>query len=197
MKPKSINGSIYIICSLLEHKSLWLYQNRMLTESNKNELLYVKIVGRIDASRSNDYRGYRKDYLIKNLTGLEENYVVCPKCKGIIREAVVDSSNITCKPCSGYGIIFRSNAAKPIQKVRDSISKLEIRCPTQRDCGWKGLLSQAEQHLDTCDCFLIRCPLNCKKVLMRSKLLNHTETLCPMRKVLCQYCQITGKAKDL
>ena len=189
MKPKSINGGINIICSLLEHKSLWLYRNRMLTESNKNELLHVNIVGRI--SWFNCYRGYRKDYLVRNLTELEDNYVVCPKCEGIMREAVDYSSIITCKFCS------KSEKAKPIQKVRDSISKLEVRCPIQRDCGWKGLLSQAEQHLGTCECFLIKCPLNCKKVLMRSEVLNHTETLCPMREVLCEHCLRTGKVKDL
>ena len=55
-----------------------------------------------------------------------------------------DFSNITSKLCP------ESASAKPIQKVRDSISKLEIRCPIQRDCCWKGILCQTEQHLDKC-----------------------------------------------
>ena len=152
----------------------------MLAIDNTNELLYINV--KSGASRSQRYRGYRKDYIVRNLTELEDNYVVCPKCEGIMREAVVYSSNITCKLCS------KSLFAKPIQKVRDSISKLEIRCPIQRDCDWKGLLSQAEQHLDTCDCFLVKCPLKCEEVLMRSEVLNHTETLCPMRKVSCEHC---------
>ena len=160
----------------------------MLAIDNTNELLYINVES--GASRSQRYRGYRKDYLVRNLTELEDNYVVCPKCEGIMREAVDYSSIITCKLCSKSGI------AKPIQKVKDSISKLEVRCPIQRDCGWKGLLSQAEQHLDTCECFLIKCPLKCEEVLMRSKIRNHKK-YCPMREASCEHCQRTGKAKDL
>ena len=31
----------------------------------------------------------QKGYLFKNLTKFEYNYVICPKCEGIMREAVI------------------------------------------------------------------------------------------------------------
>ena len=159
---------------------------------NKNALLYKVYRNSLDMNYlSPQYRGYRKDYLLKNLTELEDSYVICPKCEGIMREAVAFQSSITCKQCTEY------REAEPFQKVRDSISNLQIRCPLQRDCDWKGILSQAEQHLDACEYLLIECPLMCKRVMMRSNVNSHTRTLCLMRIITCEYCQRTGPAKDL
>ena len=108
-----------------------------------------------------------------------------------MKDAVVSSSSITCRLCAEH------KGAAPIQKVRYSVSKLRIRCPLQRGCDWKGILLQAEQHLDSCEFFLIECPLDCKAVLMRSEIQTHTEKFCLSREVLCEYCERKGAAGGL
>ncbi|KAI6658076.1 TNF receptor-associated factor 5-like [Oopsacas minuta] len=157
-----------------------------------NEILYIKSSSPIFGLKR--YCGYKEDYLINNLTELEQNYVICPVCKGIMRDAVVSvlhSSTISCKTCSKLG------GCKPIQKVRDSISKLKIRCPLLTECDWKGELSKAEIHLEECKHVSIRCSLHCGETLKRFDKSIHEEELCPLRNVSCEYCARTGLAEDL
>ncbi|KAI6653798.1 TNF receptor-associated factor 4-like [Oopsacas minuta] len=159
-----------------------LLSNEEIPDSS-NDLLYV-------VKPFLRYCGYKEDYLIVNLTELERSYVICPIYEGIIREAVLDSSNITCKGCS------KSTNPNSLVKIRDSISKLQIRCPLLRGCEWKGSLSEAEMHLHECQYFLELC-LECNQVNERGDVAMHETYYCSMRNISCEYCQRTGLARDL
>ena len=52
------------------------------------DLLYVK--------KGNVYCGYRREYLAQNLSKMEEGFVACKKCSGIMREASLSNGKITC-----------------------------------------------------------------------------------------------------
>ena len=161
----------------------------MQSADDTNELLYLTF--ELIPSREEVHCGYRTDYLLTELTELENNLVICPECRGIMREAVLSSSSITCRQCA------ESDEAKPFQKVRDSIANLEIGCPLQRDCDWKGILSEAEEHLMTCAYLLVECSLGCQEVMMKSEVNNHMSVECHLRKIPCVFCKRTGVAKDL
>ena len=134
-----------------------------ITPDNTDELLYVKLTKK-DAIK---YCGYRKNYLSQNLSEMEQELAVCKVCTGILREPSLYKSNTTCLVCSEM-----SEELNSVKGIQTSVSKLDIKCPTLRDCNWNAKLSEASGHLEICLCSLIECN-KCKQVVQRREKINH------------------------
>ena len=152
---------------------------------NEDEILYVK--RRKEGKLV--YGGYKREYLARNLSEMEEGIVICKICVGITRNTSLYKEETTCKVCS------ESPAnANHVKLVQTAVNQLEIKCPLLRRCNWSGKLSEAEEHLKNCESFLIKCYL-CKEVFSRSERELHGTKQCPLRIVTCQYCYQDEKAK--
>ena len=154
---------------------------------NVNDILYVKKKKKTKIV----YGGYKREYLARNLTEMEEGFVICKICVGITRNASLYKQETTCKVCSESPA--RVNHVK---LVETAVNQLEIKCPLLRRCNWSGKLSEAEEHLRNCDSVLIQCDL-CKEVFSRSERELHVTEQCPLRIIKCQYCYEEGKAEFL
>ena len=154
---------------------------------NADDILYVKRQKKDELV----YGGYKREYLARNLSEMEEGFVICKICVGITRNASLYKEEITCKCCS------ESPAdVNRVKLVQTAVNQLEIKCPVLRRCNWSGKLSEAEEHLKNCGTFLIQCYL-CKDVFSRSERELHGAEQCPLRIVKCQYCNQDNKAKFL
>ena len=153
----------------------------LLQLDQSDDLLYVK--------KGNEYCGYRREYLAQNLSRMEEGFVACKKCSGIMREASLSKGETICLVCSDT-----PRQPNPVKAVQDSIRVLEIKCPLLRDCDWKGELSEAETHLKDCLFFLIQCK-KCEQIFPRGEKEKHESDSCPKRIINCEYCEMSGKAE--
>ncbi|XP_065901434.1 TNF receptor-associated factor 4-like [Dysidea avara] len=54
---------------------------------------------------------------------------------------------------------------------------------------------EIEAHRKECPLEMVQCLNKCEKELQRRYLSRHVQTLCPRRKVDCQYCHVTGEHK--
>ena len=152
---------------------------------NEEDILYVK-------RQKKDrfvYGGYKREYLARNLSEVEEGFVICKICVGITRNASLYEEETTCKICS------ESPAdANHVKLVQTAVNQLEINCPVHRWCNWSGKLSEAEEHLRNCESFLIQCDL-CEEVFSRSERELHRTEKCPLRIIKCIYCYQDKEAK--
>ena len=154
---------------------------------NRSQALYLKS----ETNNSIVWYGYKTGYLAQNLSEMEEQFLVCKKCHGIMKEPSLCNGEISCLVCSRTPHMLNT-----VNEVQSSISRLQIKCPLLRDCEWKGKLSEAEGHLGNCLHFLIRCD-ECKQVFPRGVRGEHVTALCPMRVVECQYCHKRERMKDI
>ena len=152
---------------------------------NKEQILYLK------DDKKNSFRGYRIDYLAQNLTEMEEGFLLCKECSGIMREPSICDGEVSCLICSR-----NPDKLNTVNAVQSSISRLAIKCPLLRDCEWKGKLSEAEGHLGNCLHFLVQCG-ECKQVFPSGVRWKHETELCPLRVLECQYCHKRERLKDL
>ena len=156
-------------------------------EDSVSDLLYVKTVIEGNAR----YHGYRRDYLARNLSEMEETFVICKVCSGIMREASLVGGETTCLLCSAT-----PDTLNAVNVIQNSVAKLEIKCPVIRKCRWKGNISEAEKHLKDCDNFPIKCT-PCAQIFPRRDKGNHDNNLCPMRRVKCKHrCDKSGYPRD-
>ena len=164
--------------------------NIKLYEQSENR--NIKSWGAFGDEYQLEYRGYRKDYLARNLSEMEQDFIICPTCKGIMRDATASEGETTCALCSK-----NQRNPNPVNQVRNSVAKLDIKCPLLRSCGWRGKLTEAETHLNDCNSFRIWCPLECGSVIKRGESGQHTNTECNLRIIQCEFCNITIKSKEL
>ena len=127
------------------------------------------------------YYGYKTDYLEQQLNPMECNFLICPACKSIMQNACVRKGEITCLPCCRTPC-----SSDPVDLVRNAVLKLNIKCPI--GCEWKGVVSEAVEHLKVCENFLELCPLDCGGVIKRGDMIYHKEQVCPLHEVKCQFC---------
>ena len=153
-----------------------------LQRDQSNDLLYVK--------KGNVYCGYRREYLSQNLTKMEERYVSCKKCSGIMRKASLSNEETSCLVCSET-----PKQPNPVKDVQESIETLGIKCPLLRNCDWKGEVSEAETHLEKCLFFQIQCK-KCEQIFARIDREEHEDNSCPKRLSYCEYCGRHGEAED-
>ncbi|KAI6658043.1 TNF receptor-associated factor 6-like [Oopsacas minuta] len=144
-----------------------------------DQILYVEF----ESENQTSYRGYKFDYLAQNLTEMEQTFVFCPKCSGIIREACsIQDSNLCLECCEN------EENPKPANMLRSSVSTLSIKCPLLRDCGWTGILIDSVKHLKECRVFLVECSLECGAVIKRCEIEDHIHNHCPNRTASCLFC---------
>ena len=81
------------------------------------------------------------------------------------------------------------------------ISELEVECDSssaKRRCPWVGTLGTLEEHVDTCEFYLVPCPKGCEddscevRQFMRNDLNKHLEEDCPNRDHECEHCGEKG-----
>ena len=155
---------------------------------NSDTLLYVKT----EKNGEIAYHGFNTVYLAQQLSTMENDFLTCSKCMGISRDAISSRGETLCELCKG-----ENSDCNPAQKVRNSVSVLNIKCPLLKDCSWKGKLLEAEEHLKQCGSFLIACPLECGDVIKRREMNNHLVNNCILREVKCEFCNITLISKNL
>ena len=154
-----------------------------LLPDEPSDLLYVKRKGVLTI-----YSGYKREYLARNLSEMEAEFLICKVCSGITRDASIYNEETTCFVCS------ESLYENSVKMVRKAVNQLDIKCPIQRDCTWKGKLSEAELHLEICEYFIVRC--KCNSSFFRKDLQHHEDRSCPFRLVECHYCYVHVKADN-
>ena len=120
------------------------------------------------------FRGYKRELLVQNLSVLEENLVVCPKCRGVMREASVWNGLTTCFDCCENNMCSAKS-----DLLRDNIAIMQAKCPlNDRGCPWGGVLGQIRSHLAICEYLSMECPYakyGCKfKSLEPGEVAKHT-----------------------
>ena len=138
-----------------------------------------------------EYRGYRKDYLARNLSEMEQDFIICPTCNGIMRDATASEGETACALCSKKQL-----HPNPVNQVRNSVAKLDIKCPLLRNCAWIGKLAEAETHLKECGSFKVWCPLECGSVIKKGETVHHMKNECQQRIIQCEFCGISVKYKE-
>ena len=154
----------------------------LLLPDTPKDVLYVK--NRKECITN--YCGYKREYLARNLSEIETEFLICKVCSGITRDATVYCEETTCFVCSD------SLCENSVKMVRKAVDQLAIKCPLQRDCTWKGKLSEAVLHLELCEYFIVRC--KCNSSFLRKDLQHHEYKLCPLRLVECPHCYVQRKA---
>ncbi|KAI6658040.1 TNF receptor-associated factor 4 [Oopsacas minuta] len=145
------------------------------------DILYIQEV--IFEYKVEKSAGYKKDYLDQELGEMVVDFITCPCCKGIMRDAIISRGKITCKECS-----TNSLSMNPVEQVRNCVSNLKIKCPLLRECDWRGKLCEAEKHLQECGNCRILCPLECGTVIQRCEYIHHIDVQCELGRVNCMYC---------
>lgn len=93
----------------------------------------------------------------------------------------IDRVSLASKPCPMcQEVTFKNMSEKQLQR---KILDLKVYCVEKKHgCEWDGEIRQLEIHLNgKCLYVQVSCPLNCGKVMQRSKLSQHEEDDCPQR----------------
>ena len=120
---------------------------REISDSQFKELVCV-------SCSDTGYGGFKKELLSQNLSELEESLLLCPNCKGVMREASVWNGATTCYDCCD-----NANGSSISLLVRRTTSKMEAVCPLSGGgCQWRGGLSEVRGHLSFCKFLSMECP---------------------------------------
>ena len=160
---------------LYDESSRKTYNN---IDSNE-QLMYVEVT-------KNKFAGYRQEMLVYSLSEIETDFYVCTECKGVMRNACQtgEEQNPVCEVCVEEGVPSQS-----MVKSRNKILELQARCPlATRGCNWNGKMVQVEEHLITCEKFVVNCTNACNVILPKSELNLHLKSFCEKRPVTCKYC---------
>ena len=129
-------------------------------------------------------RGYKQE-LLKEVSKEFELILVCPECKGIIREGIYckTARAMVCRYCTNNPI------GPTIENVQQMVSQQKCRCPLSgKGCDWAGKLGDVTEHMKKCEKLLLECSLKCALVMEREFVLDHQNNECPERITICQYC---------
>ena len=141
------------------------------------------------------YKGYKQSLLVNELNEMEVEFLVCARCKGVMRNACqIGNEQISvCEICAGLHI-----GTHPVLKQRKKILEIKAKCPlTTRRCKWNGTLADIFNHIDVCQEFLVECEYDCGDIFKRCELTNHLRNVCSNRYISCEYCQDKIVYKEL
>ena len=141
------------------------------------------------------FGGYKQELLVNSLNEVEIEFYVCTQCKGVMYNAcqMGEEQILVCETCVGEKL-----GSQPMMKARKKIPELKVNCPlATRGCKWNATLSEASQHLDVCQEFLIKCKYDCGVIIRRCELNNHCNNECVNRKVSCEHCRSMIAYKEL
>ena len=137
---------------------------------SEDQLIELLCISKLESG----FGGYKRELLIQNLSILEESLVVCPKCKGIMRDASVWGGLTTCFDCCD-NILCSARS----DLLRENIALMQSKCPLyDRGCSWGGVLGEIRSHLGLCQYLSMECPYakyGCKfKSLEPGEVAKHT-----------------------
>ncbi|XP_065915323.1 TNF receptor-associated factor 3-like [Dysidea avara] len=117
-------------------------------------------------------------------------HTFCESCLEGVKEAATGTD--CCPMCRHKQFVTIAN------KQADRLVKtLLVFCTNkEKGCRWQGELNDIIGHLRNSNGCLfedLKCSNNCGITLHRQNLTNHVKSECPRRKVVCQYCRITGE----
>ena len=120
-------------------------------------------------------------------------HLFCEKCLNTsLRKA--RSSCPTCRThCSARGFSDKHTERK--------VNNLQVKC-CNFPCEWRGIISRIQDHklgrgCTACRYEPVNCPLRCGQRVIPNKLEQHKQNACPLREVVCEYCQWRGLYKKL
>ena len=139
------------------------------------------------------YGGIKKDLLVRELSNLEEKYVECCSCKGVLRDTVFTDKGYKCSNC-----VNKDEDKNMVEVDQPAIDRMEVFCPMRhKGCERKETVSTLEEHLANCEFFPVACEFNCDKILLASEMEEHIANECENRKLDCEYCEDNMRAGDM
>lgn len=83
----------------------------------------------------------------------------------------------------------------PDRFVRKEIAKFLVRCVNhEKGCGWRGLVSKLQRHLESCEHSRVQCE-HCRNWIPPAEQNVHFES-CPMVQVPCPFADVGCKQTD-
>ena len=135
--------------------------------------------------------GYRQDLLENILSPLERSFVVCCRCKGVLRDPQLTEEGYKCESCLDGG------EGRPATTNKTEIEKLRVVCPfRQQGCDWSGTIGLVVSHVEKCDLCPVSCPLGCGYSSERKDLKRHEKEECPERNTNCEFCLTSIKVSQ-
>ena len=121
-----------------------------LPEISNEQLIELLCVSKQDSG----FGGYKRELLSENLSELLEGLVVCPRCKGVMRNASVFNGVSTCFECCENSLCSAQS-----DQLNSTVGKIQSKCPLhERGCPWGGTLGAIKAHLGACEYLLKVCP---------------------------------------
>ena len=158
---------------------------------SKEELIYVPINS--DEENTPKYGGIKKDLLVKELSELEENYVVCSSCGGVLRGSIFTEKGYKCSSC-----VSQADVKNSLEVEQPAIASIEVYCPMRnKGCDRKETVSTIEEHLENCEFYPVACKLNCEMLLTQDEMEDHVAKECENREIECAYCFTQTKVGEM
>ena len=210
MAEKNLNGSRKQKVAQIKSMSVRATRSPLPLNPTGGEIDRQRNVCRVK-TRDGSYGGYKKDILTENLSDRDNEFLVCGICRGIMREACLNTSSgeqfcSCCEVRDPNSQIKRTNTftkrnpskQTPNVAVRKMVDSLKCSCPLiERGCKWLGTLKDCEDHLDTCGYVHALCKLKCGIVIQRNELKLHEEKKCLLLIAECKHCKGEMKLGDM
>ena len=104
----------------------------------------------------------------------------------------------TCPLCRSDNFIHIQD-----KRLERQIRAMPVRCcHASKGCGWVGCLSDLSRHLTSksekgCGFVPCECTLGCGACMLRKDLPAHTQAVCRLRKVICEYCGVGVTCEEM
>jgi hypothetical protein len=158
-----------------------------------------------------DYGGFNigkaKLYSIKNtpMNATELNALKCSMCALLLREPcqVITCGHRYCKTCidqltsGGEGPysclldkeVFEINQVKSDKGCLRDLKTLEVDCPMDLQCNWRGKLLDVDVHKERCPNRRMVCIQGCGALLVAKEIEAHLTSECSKRPCTCKDCK--------
>eukprot|EP00112_Aurelia_sp_Birch-Aquarium-sp1_P021887 Seg5995.2 transcript_id=Seg5995.2/GoldUCD/mRNA.D3Y31 product="TNF receptor-associated factor 3" protein_id=Seg5995.2/GoldUCD/D3Y31 len=139
----------------------------------------------------------------------------CPVCGFALREPMqTECGHRLCKDCyiqlqTTYGTngdivcpvdetIVKADEVFPDTYAKREVLNLQTFCKYRGSgCQWKGPVREYENHIANCEFEDVECPNGCGQRYAKQFLDKHLAETCPLRKVVCEFCDTQVTMADL
>ena len=185
----------------------WYVQYILVVYSNLVVLKFSSI--RMEKQAEISASGYDYQFVETPL-----DMLICKICHFPSREPCISEccGHTFCKSCIDHSKkatvlysclcpVCRSEEFKLIRNKQNErvIKSLQVYCTNKvKGCGWQGEINGVNDHLqnkDSCSFEEVTCPNKSDQFLQRNCLNSHLESVCPRRKVNCQYYYIKDEVQ--
>ena len=121
-------------------------------------------------------------------------HTFCKSCLDGMKRSTISINAEVCPVCREN----KNFVAVPNKQVDRKIRSLHIFCTNkEKGCEWQGELNDINVHINEsnengCMYEVVECTEGCGETLSRQYLSTHVLTDCTLRKVNCQYCDLSG-----